>query len=99
MFDPYNPNDIYMAQLYEEQLIQERKNNPHIGKGMSVQFWEPDFSHKPVCEGRVLEINWDESYQEYIARVLFGDREVEVFGNCLQKASGAVRDVIQGGVL
>lgn len=95
MFDPYNPNDLQMAQEYEDELFLWAKDNPHVGKGMSVEVYN---GLSVFCEGRVLEMQWSPSYNLYVCKVLIDDHEYFIFDSCLRRSHGAIRNVVKGGL-
>lgn len=95
MFDPYNPNDVRMAQQYEDELFLYAKDNPYVGKGMSVEVYN---GLDVCCEGRVLDMKWSPQYNLYVAKVLIDSKEHFIFDSCLRRSRGAIRNVINGGL-
>lgn len=87
MFDPHNPNDLQKAHQYEDELFAWAKQNPHVGKGMSVEVLD---GLTVCCEGRVLRIEWHESYNMYFCEVLIGGEVHYILDACLRPSRGAV---------
>lgn len=97
MFDPYNPADVQMAREYEADIIQAMRENPHVGKGMSVEVLSDPVNQIVLYEGRVLSIEWQNRYMMYEAKVRIHEGDYKIFINCLRRSRSPMRDIIIGG--
>lgn len=90
MFDPYNPNDLYQARQYEDELFAHAKAHPHVGKGMSVEVCDGNLH--VYCEGRVTDMQWYKPYNMYVCEVLVDGHKYYIFDSCLRPSRGPIRE-------